>query len=72
VLNGTRPDTLAEDSIARDLITRRELWLKRTRARLVNPSALKAWGGASGSAKLDYRWSSVSIIVKDILGGLRV
>jgi len=70
VFTGPSPDAVVENSVARDMITRRELWLKRTRARLVNPSALKAWGGASGSAKLDYRWYNASTLIEDILDGL--
>jgi hypothetical protein len=71
VFANARPDVLPEDGMVRETIRRRELWLKRTRARLANSSALKAWGGASGSARLDYRWHNVSILVKDILDGVR-
>ena len=42
------------------LIRDRERQLKGPRARFANPSALKMWGGASGDAQLDYRWSSAS------------
>jgi len=55
---------------ARQLIRHREHALKGTAARLFNREALRTWGGASGSAQLNYRWPDVQTITGDILKGL--
>ncbi|MFW5856203.1 MAG: DUF6361 family protein [Bacillota bacterium] len=55
---------------AEELIKNREWKLKRDRARLWNARAREMWGGASGTTPLDYRWSTVEIIISDILEGL--
>ncbi|MGE5550805.1 MAG: DUF6361 family protein [Bacteroidota bacterium] len=71
VFTGPGPTALAEDETAQALIRHRELRLKRNRARLANPRALEVWGGASGIARLEYRWSNVKVLVHDILAGLQ-
>jgi hypothetical protein len=48
----------------------RERALKRGKARLENRRALELWGGAAGTAQIDYRWYGVQTIVSDILLGL--
>jgi len=55
---------------ARNLIEHRERYLKRGRARLVNREQLELWGGAAGTAPLDYRWGTTQTIVTDILRGV--
>ena len=60
---------IAGNRAARRLISERERALKRQRARLHNPSALEVWSGASGTARLDYRWNVVQTLLNDILRG---
>ena len=48
----------------------RERWIKRNKSRLTNDRLLAMWRGASGTAILDYRWSSVRPQVIDLLDGL--
>jgi len=57
---------VAELRSARALIELRERQIKGGRARLVNSAALDTWSGASGLARLDYRWA----IAQDLLGDL--
>lgn len=55
---------------AQQLIRERERSLKRSQARLENRRALELWGGAAGTAQLDYRWDTVQTIIADIQRGL--
>lgn len=56
-----------DDKSARALILQREEHLKGpSRARLVNVRALELWGGASGTRRLDYRWSTAKRLLADI------
>jgi len=52
------------------LVGDRERWIKRDKSRLTNDRLLAMWRGASGTARLDYRWSSVRPQVIDLLDGL--
>ncbi len=61
------PAHIADDTQARDLLRRREQATKGNKARLHNQRALELWNGASGTARLDYRWSTAQAIVLDIL-----
>lgn len=61
---------LATARTARSLIEARERYLKRGRARLQSREQLELWGGAAGTAALDYRWGTTQTIVTDILRGL--
>lgn len=61
---------VADSECARDLIREREQRVKRGRARLENRSALEQWGGASGTAQLDYRWGVAQRIINDVFEGL--
>jgi hypothetical protein len=63
-------DGVAENDTARALIQEREYWLKRGRSRFENPRRLEVWGGASGTAQLDYRWRIANRLIRDILQGL--
>ena len=50
---------------ARQLIRRREVEVKRSRARVSNPRHLERWRGSS-TAALTYRWNQVQTFVNDI------
>ncbi|GEO96986.1 DUF6361 family protein [Kocuria turfanensis] len=63
---------IVDDVAARELIAHRERSLKGPRARLVNPSALNAWSGASALGQLQYNWPIVRRIIADIHTGARV
>lgn len=69
VLKGD-PAQVPSDRKASKLIREREHNLKRGQARLENQRALELWGGAAGTAQLDYRWNIVQVIVADIQRGL--
>jgi hypothetical protein len=62
--------SIAHNQAARGLVHDREVRLKRSRARLENPRALELWPGASGAGQLEFRWTTTSTLVKDILAGL--
>ncbi|MBW2095127.1 MAG: hypothetical protein JRI80_09580 [Deltaproteobacteria bacterium] len=64
------PGAIPASVTARNLILDREVKLKRNRSRLENQRALELWNGASGTIKLEYRWSNAKIIVRDIIKGL--
>ncbi|NLA05593.1 MAG: hypothetical protein GX881_07785 [Firmicutes bacterium] len=55
---------------AQSLIRNRERFLKGARAKLENPKALAAWGGASGNYRLGFRWNNAKRIIADIHDGL--
>jgi hypothetical protein len=71
VIDGGTAGTIRENQEARQLILERERALKRGQARLDNRRALELWGGAAGTAQLNYRWPRVAHrIVTDILNGM--
>jgi len=62
---------LAGDPELRNLIYRREVKeVKLERARLLNQRGLDMWTGASGTARLDFRWRVVNGMVNDMVRGL--
>jgi hypothetical protein len=61
-----RGDALGDDPVARSLILRRETRLKGPKARLTNDAALARWGGSSGVAILNYRWTVVQRHLQDL------
>lgn len=61
---------VADDAHARRLIRNREEALKRGRSRIASAKARGLWGGASGTAQLDYRWPISKTIISDIVTGL--
>jgi hypothetical protein len=63
-------DGLIQDVAAQNLISSRELCLKKGLARLHNPRPLELWNGASGDAQMDLRWFAARGILADILTGL--
>lgn len=67
-----RARRVAESVEARTLVHQREQSLKHNRARLDNRRYLELWGGAAGTAQLNYRWRVSQRIITDILQGLHV
>lgn len=61
---------LIDDDGARQSVAQRERELKGPRARLFSDAQLQLWGGASGTAPLDYRWRVTVTMVNDIVAGL--
>lgn len=57
---------VADDPRARELVKGREESLKRSRSRFSNRAALGQWSGASGVARLDYRWGTVKTFLTDL------
>lgn len=49
--------SLERDQEAIDLLRQREQTLKRMKARLLHDAPLERWSGASGLARLDFRWA---------------
>ena len=63
---------LADDHNARALVRNREFHQKRSQARLRNDRLMRQWGGASGSARLNFRWPVVAGLLDDIVEGREV
>ena len=65
------PHAVADSASARELVARRELAVKKGRARLRpgNLKALNAWSGASGAARLHFRWANVTTLLQDLYDG---
>lgn len=57
---------VADDLPARELVRVREQGLKKSRSRFNNRAALGQWSGASGVARLDYRWRTVKTLLTDL------
>jgi hypothetical protein len=55
---------------ARDLVQRRELNLKRARARITYADARSTWGVGAGTGALDFRWTIARSHLSDIAAGL--
>lgn len=62
---------LLDDEAAHTLVRQRERIAKGAKARLNNPRRLATWGGASGSARLTFRWATVRGMLDDIHEGLQ-
>jgi hypothetical protein len=52
------------------MIADRERVNKGEQSRLNNERQIRNWGGASGAARLSYRWPIVQTLVGDIRDGL--
>lgn len=61
----------AESAEARDLVTKREAWLKGARARLGNPRQLELWRGIDRPGPLDFRWRVSQRLLLELLDGLK-
>lgn len=57
---------VADHPGARELVRAREQALKKGRSRFNNHAALGQWSGASGVARLDYRWRTVKTFLTDL------
>lgn len=60
-----------QEQSALDLVTKREKRQKGTQSRLVNDKLLRRWTGASGTARLSYRWDNVTRLLTDVSEGLQ-
>ena len=60
---------LADNEDARALVQSRELYQKRSQARLRNDRLMRQWGGASGSGRIRFRWPVVARLLNDIADG---
>lgn len=60
---------LASSISAGQRIEHRELSLKKSLSRLQGSRSLDGWSGASGTGSLEYRWSTVQPMIKDIVQG---
>lgn len=70
VIHKRRATSVADEEAGRSLVAGRERQLKRALARVDNPRARELWGGASGTARLVYRWSNAQRIARDIVEAL--
>lgn len=61
---------IAQDKKLQKMVRNREFKIKGVRGRLHNPKALDAWSGASGDARLTYRWDYAKRHLQDIYDGL--
>ncbi len=64
------PDALLENENACGLIREREQKLKGARSRFKNQRALDQWGGSSGIAPLNFRWTIAKQHLNDLHAGL--
>jgi len=66
-----RPHEVADALSARRLVAERERRVKMGRARLRpgNIKALNAWSGASGTARMYFRWANVTTLLQDLYDG---
>lgn len=66
---GRAPD-VAESRPLRQLVSQREMALKRKLSRIENPRARELWTGQSGAGRLTFRWGQSRRILTDIHHGL--
>lgn len=60
------PVKLEGNSLAIDLLKQREHGLKRLKARLLHDAPLERWSGASGDARLDFRWGIAKSYLREL------
>jgi len=65
-----RNAALLDDASARKLVREREIRLKGRLSRFENERSLEIWSEAAGMRRIDYRWSTVQTLVKDIVDGM--
>lgn len=58
--------SLETDQRAIDLLTQREHGLKRRKARLLYDAPLERWSGASGDARIDFRWAIANNYINEL------
>ncbi len=71
VFKGQNLLSVKKDEDAINLIYEREVYLKRSRARLENQRALDLWNGAAGAFQLDYRYRVAKQLMSDIISGVK-
>ena len=64
------PVTLRADEGTRKLIFSREIQIKGALARCDNRRSREMWNGESSLRRLDFRWSSARVLLRDIAAGL--
>ncbi|MDF8265171.1 DUF6361 family protein [Luteipulveratus flavus] len=62
-------DQVADNKSMRDLVAERER-RKGQQSRLTNDKMLETWSGESAVGRLNYRWATIRVLVRDILEGL--
>tara|TARA_R110002124_G_scaffold159631_2_gene326894 strand:+ start:876 stop:2042 length:1167 start_codon:yes stop_codon:yes gene_type:complete len=62
----TAPASLETNPHAVELLKQREHGLKKMKARLLHDAPLERWSGASGDARLDFRWGIASNYLKEL------
>jgi hypothetical protein len=65
-----RRDDLEGDEAVHELVRHREQSLKKKQSRFTNDDLLARWNGASGAARMTYRWTQIHRLVSDVRGGL--
>jgi hypothetical protein len=65
------PEGFADNPVAHDVIRRRELVLKGSRARLAHRAALEYWSGGAAGGQFEYRWSIARGYLGEIAKALR-
>ncbi len=61
---------LVDDHDAKEMIRRREVRVKRSRARVHGGRRLERWQGAGRVGTLAFRWATARVIIADIVDGL--
>lgn len=61
---------VADDASLRRLVADREQTLKGPHGRLVNDSRLLDWNGSVGVGRMDFRWSRIRGLLRDLHRGL--
>lgn len=69
-ISGHDPESAADDPELRDLIARRELHTKGSRARLSNLGRLLDWAPGAGVERMGFRWGTVRQLLRDLHRGL--
>ncbi|MCC5847842.1 MAG: hypothetical protein JJU29_07080 [Verrucomicrobia bacterium] len=64
------PVQILESDRLKSLVREREISLKRSASRFVNPRALELWRGDVGPGRLTYRWANVLRHLTDLHKGL--
>ncbi|NLE95465.1 MAG: hypothetical protein GX600_07275 [Dehalococcoidia bacterium] len=65
-----RNAALIDDASARRLVRDREIHLKGKLSRFTNERSLEIWSEAAGMRRIDYRWSTVQMLARDIVDGM--
>ena len=61
---------LEDDEVVHELVRHREQSLKKKQSRFTNDDLLARWNGASGAARMTYRWTQIHRLVTDVRDGL--